>query len=135
MPVCAMHARALPVCHLRATARNEKLSWLNTVPAYFKHEAAAPEGEQRRFATPSARVDNKVVSRQDPSTSNERRKPYPDQNVRPISGRAVAIFFAVLVAIFVFGYLLMTNLADDSRAENCMMEHRKNCGAIEWPSK
>jgi hypothetical protein len=31
-------------------------------------------------------------------------------------------------------YLLMTKLAGDSRAENCMMAHGKNCGAIEWPS-
>jgi hypothetical protein len=83
-----------------------------------------------------ARADSKAVSNQDPSaTSNERQKHHSDQNVRPISDRAVAIFFAVLVAILVLGYLLMTKLADDSRAENCMMEHRKNCGAIEWPSK
>jgi hypothetical protein len=83
-----------------------------------------------------ARADNKVVSNQDPSsTSNERRKLHSDQNVRPISDRAVAIFFAFLVAIVALGYLLMTKLADDSRAENCMMEHRKNCGAIEWPTK
>jgi hypothetical protein len=68
------------------------------------------------------------------STSNERRKRHTDQNVRPISDRAVAIFFAILVAILVLGYLLMTKLADDSRAENCMMARRKNCGAIEWPS-
>jgi hypothetical protein len=76
------------------------------------------------------------VSNQDPSsTSNERRKRHTDQNVvRPISDRAVAIFLAILVTIFVLGYLLMTKLADDSRAENCMMAHRKNCGAIEWPS-
>ncbi len=75
------------------------------------------------------------MSNQDPSsTSNERRKHHTDQNVRPISDRAVAIFFAILVAILVLGYLLMTKLSDDSRAENCMMAHRKNCGAIEWPS-
>jgi hypothetical protein len=82
-----------------------------------------------------ARADSKVVSNQDSSsTSNERRKRPTDQNVRPISDRAVAIFFAILVAILVLGYLLMTKLSDDSRAENCMMAHRKNCGAIEWPS-
>jgi hypothetical protein len=76
------------------------------------------------------------VSNQDPSfTSNERRKRHSDQNMRPVSDRAKAIFFAFLVAFVVLGYLLMTKLADDSRAENCMMEHRKNCGAIEWPSK
>jgi uncharacterized membrane protein len=46
----------------------------------------------------------------------------------------MVIFFAFLFAIVVLGYLLITELADDSRAENCMMEHRKNCGAIEWPS-
>jgi uncharacterized membrane protein len=55
--------------------------------------------------------------------------------MRPIPDRAVAVFFAVLVAILVLGYLLMTKLADDTRAETCMMEHRKNCGAIEWPSR
>jgi len=76
------------------------------------------------------------VSNQDPSpTSNERRKRHSDQNVRPVSDRAVAIFFAFVVAIVVLGYLLMTRLAEDSGAEHCMMEHRKNCGAIEWPSK
>jgi hypothetical protein len=81
-------------------------------------------------------ADNKVVSNQvSSSTHNERRKRHSDQNVRPISDRTVGIFFAFLVAIVVLGYLLMTKLADDSHAENCMMEHRKNCGAIEWPSK
>jgi hypothetical protein len=82
-----------------------------------------------------ARVDSKIVSNQDPSsTSNEPRKRRSDQNVRPVPGRAVAIFAAFLVAILVLGYLLMNQLADDSRAESCMMAHRKNCGAIEWPS-
>ena len=76
------------------------------------------------------------MSTQDPSpTSNERRKRHSDQNVRPVSDRAVAIFFAFVVAIVVLGYVLMTSLADDSGAEHCMMEHRKNCSAIEWPSK
>jgi hypothetical protein len=79
-------------------------------------------------------VDSKVVSNQDPSSTPNERKRYIDQNVRPISDRAKAIFFAILVAVVVLGYLLMTKLADDSRAENCMMAHRKNCGAIEWPS-
>jgi hypothetical protein len=37
----------------------------------------------------------------------------------------VAIFFAFLVAIVVLGYLLMTKLADDSHAENCMMSTAK----------
>jgi hypothetical protein len=79
-------------------------------------------------------VDSKVVSNQDPSsTSNERRKRQADQNVRPTSDRAVAIVVAILVTIFVLGYLLMTKLADDSRAENCMMAHRKNCGASNGP--
>jgi hypothetical protein len=83
-----------------------------------------------------ARADNKVVSNPDPSsTSNERRERLSDQHVRPTSDRAKAIFVAFLFAIVVLGYLLMTKLADDSGAEHCMMEHRKNCDAIEWPSK
>jgi uncharacterized membrane protein len=81
-----------------------------------------------------AQADSKVVSHQDPSSTPNERKRHTDQNVRPISDRAMAIFFAIFVAIVVLGYLLMTKLADDSRAENCMMAHRKNCGAIEWPS-
>jgi hypothetical protein len=76
------------------------------------------------------------VSNHDPSyTSNERRKRHADQHMRAVSDRALAIFFAFLAAFVVLGYLLMTMLADDSRAENCMMEHRKNCDAIDWPSK
>jgi hypothetical protein len=81
-----------------------------------------------------AQADSKVVSNQDPFSTPNERKRHIDQNVRPISDRAKAIFFAILVAVVVLGYLLMTKLADDSRAENCMMAHRKNCGAIEWPS-
>jgi hypothetical protein len=45
------------------------------------------------------------------------------------------MFLGILAALLVLGYLLMTELADDTRAEHCMMAHRKNCGAIEWPSK
>jgi hypothetical protein len=55
--------------------------------------------------------------------------------MRPVSDRAVAIFVAFIFAIVVLGYLLMTMLADDTGAEHCMMEHRRNCGAIEWPSR
>jgi hypothetical protein len=75
------------------------------------------------------------VSNQDPSSAPNGRKPYSAPNARPVSDRAVAIFIAVLFAIVVLGYLLMTMLADDTQAEHCMMEHRKNCGAIEWPSR
>jgi hypothetical protein len=76
------------------------------------------------------------VSNPDPSsTSNERLERHSDQHARPTSDRAKAIFVAFLFAIVVVGYLLMTKLADDSDAEHCMMGHRKNCGAIEWPSK
>ena len=81
-----------------------------------------------------AQADSKIVSNQDPSATSEERKRHPGQNVRPISDRAMAIFFAILVAIVVLGYLLMTKLADDTRAEHCMMAHGKNCGAMERPS-
>jgi hypothetical protein len=90
----------------------------------------------REAACLSARANNRVVSNQDSSsTPKGRRKRHSHQNVRPISDRAVTIFFAFLFAIVVLGYLLLTKLADDSRAENCMMERRKNCGATEWPSE
>jgi ABC-type Fe3+ transport system permease subunit len=90
----------------------------------------------REVARLPARADNRVVSNQDPSSTPKGwRKRHSDQNVRPISDWVVAIFLAFLFAIVVLGYLLLTKLADDSRAENCMMEHRKNCGAIEWPSE
>ena len=79
------------------------------------------------------RADSKIVSNHAPS-SNERPTRHANPNVRPIPDRAVAIFLIILVAIIALGYLLMTTLAGDTRAENCMMEHRKNCGAIEWPS-
>jgi uncharacterized membrane protein len=75
------------------------------------------------------------VSNQDPSSVPNGRKRHSDPNARPVSDRAVAIFIAFLFAIVVLGYLLMTMLADDTHAEHCMMEHRKNCGAIEWPSR
>jgi uncharacterized membrane protein len=76
------------------------------------------------------------VSNEDPSSIPKGwRKRHSDENVRPISDRVVAIFLVFLFAIVVLGYLLLTKLADDSRAGNCMMEHRKNCGAIEWPSE
>ena len=55
------------------------------------------------------------MSNQDPSSTPNERKRHTDQNVRPISDRAMAIFFAILVAIVVLGYLLMTKLADDRR--------------------
>jgi phage FluMu gp28-like protein len=81
------------------------------------------------------RAESKVMSNHDASsTSNEQRKRHTDQNVRRNSDRAVAIFFAIIVAILVLGYLIMTKLADDSRAEGCMIAHRKKCAAIEWPS-
>jgi hypothetical protein len=76
------------------------------------------------------------VSNEHPSSApNEPRNRGLNQGAQRISDRALAIFCAVLVAIFVLGYLLMAELEDDSRAENCMMAHRKNCGAIEWPSE
>jgi hypothetical protein len=94
----------------------------------------------RRFVTlcvyQNEREDNKVVSNQDPSsTSNELRKRHSDQKMRPVSDRAMAIFFAFLVAFVVLGYLAMTKLADDSRAENCMMEHCKIATQSNGPSK
>jgi hypothetical protein len=74
------------------------------------------------------------VSDQHP-TPNKPRSRSSNLSVRRVPDRAIAVFCGVLVAILVLGYLLLAKLEDDARAENCMMSHRKNCGAIEWPSK
>jgi hypothetical protein len=51
-----------------------------------------------------------------------------DRNLRPVSGRGIAIYAAILVAALVLGYLLLNKLADMSGEEDCALAHRRNCG-------
>ena len=134
--------RAAPVSFLRpARVKKNLLGSARRLPTSSIQHTGRPEGRLvrdrpgRGAGVLATRADSKAVLNQDPSPSNERRRPDAGQNEQPVSNRAKAIFVAVLGAILVLGYLLMTELADDTSAEHCMMAHRKNCGAIEWPSK
>jgi hypothetical protein len=57
-----------------------------------------------------------------------------DASARPISDRALAMFFIALAIALVLGYLLLSKLADMSQEEDCALAHRKTCGASALPS-
>jgi hypothetical protein len=57
-----------------------------------------------------------------------------DDESGPVSNRALVIFLAALAAALVLGYLFVNKLADISREEDCMLAHRRNCGAVELPA-
>ena len=58
-----------------------------------------------------------------------------DDATRPMSDRALAIFFAMLIAALVLGYLFVKKLADMSQEEDCALGHRYNCGAQVAPGR
>ena len=58
-----------------------------------------------------------------------------DDPVRPVSNRELAIFFAMLVAALVLGYLFLNKLVDMSQEEDCALGHRYNCGAVVAPGR
>ena len=53
----------------------------------------------------------------------------------PVSNRGLAIFFAMLIAALVRGYLLLNKLDDMSQEEDCALGHRYNCGAVVAPGR
>ena len=53
--------------------------------------------------------------------------------MRPVSDRGVMIFFAMLAAALLLGYLFLNKLVDISREEDCVLAHRRDCAAIEVP--
>jgi hypothetical protein len=65
----------------------------------------------------------------DPSTEHRL-----DQRLRPVSDRALTIFLAALATALVLGYLFLNKLIDISRQEDCMLAHRRDCGAATSPS-
>jgi hypothetical protein len=67
----------------------------------------------------------------DPSNTRQHED---DASARPVSDRALAIFFVALAAALVLGYLLLSKLADISQEEDCALAHRKTCGASEVSS-
>jgi hypothetical protein len=53
----------------------------------------------------------------------------------PVSDGVLALFLIALAAALVLGYLFLDKMADISRQDDCILAHRKNCAAIEWPSR
>ena len=58
-----------------------------------------------------------------------------DDPANPVSDRGLAIFFAMLVAALVLGYLFLNKLVDMSQEEDCALGHRYNCGAVVAPGR
>jgi len=67
--------------------------------------------------------------------TGKRSKRDSDNESAPVSNRALVIFFAALAAALVLGYVLLNKLADISQEEDCALAHRRNCGAVEVPSR
>jgi hypothetical protein len=62
----------------------------------------------------------------DEEARSERKE---DTNARPVSDRALVIFFVILATALLLGYLLLSKLADISTEEDCALARRRNCGA------
>jgi hypothetical protein len=58
-----------------------------------------------------------------------------DDPTRPVSNRGVAIFFTMLIAALVLGYLFLNKLADMSQEEDCALGNRYNCDAVVAPGR
>jgi hypothetical protein len=58
-----------------------------------------------------------------------------DQGSPPIPDGVLALFLIGLAAALVLGYLFLNKMLDISQQEDCMLAHRKNCAAIELPSR
>jgi hypothetical protein len=57
----------------------------------------------------------------------------PDEPPEPDSRRPALIGLAVVLALVVAGYFLMTALRGEANLEDCLMSGRKNCAPIEVP--
>jgi hypothetical protein len=58
-----------------------------------------------------------------------------DHGSPPIPDGVLALYLIGLAAALVLGYLFLNKMLDISQQENCMLAHRKNCAAIELPSR
>ena len=57
-----------------------------------------------------------------------------DDRPEPDSRRPALIGLAVVLALVVAGYFLMTALRQNATLEDCLMSGRKNCAPIEVPA-
>jgi hypothetical protein len=53
----------------------------------------------------------------------------------PDSRRGAVIGLAIILALVVAGYFLMTALHEKAALEDCLMSGRKNCAPIEVPAR
>jgi hypothetical protein len=53
----------------------------------------------------------------------------------PDSRRPAVIGLAVVLALVVAGYFLMTALRQNSNLEDCLMAGRRNCAPLETPAR
>ena len=58
-----------------------------------------------------------------------------DHGSPPIPDGVLALYLIGLAAALVFGYLFLNKMLDISQQEDCMLAHRKDCAAIELPSR
>lgn len=72
--------------------------------------------------------DQNKIANEPPSRRNE-------DTTRRVSDRGVAIFFTMLLAALVLGYLFLNKLADMSQEEDCALGNRYNCGAVVAPGR
>jgi hypothetical protein len=72
----------------------------------------------------------------DPESNFAKPPKHSDDNAtRPVSNRALAIFFAMLITALMLGYLFLNKLADISQEEDCALGNRYNCGAVVAPGR
>ena len=58
-----------------------------------------------------------------------------DHGSPPIPDGVLALYLIGLAAALVLGYLFLNKMLDISQQEDCMLAHRKDCAAIELPSR
>ena len=59
----------------------------------------------------------------------------PDHGPEPESRRGALIGLAVILALVVGGYFLVTALQRNAALEDCLMSGRRNCAPIETPPR
>ena len=64
-----------------------------------------------------------------------RRRDVSERGSPPIPDGVLALCLIGLAAALVFGYLFLNKMLDISQQEDCMLAHRKDCAAIELPSR
>ena len=87
-------------------------------PAAQTSSTETPAAQTPATKTPSARIPPR----------NDHADPAP-----PTS--AVVVVFGLIALACVAGYFLLMKLVSVSQDEDCLLAHRRDCGAIEVPSR